>query len=154
MFMYVYRIFISLLLILVHCEVTVEQATHGPLRKICTFTRRDKTIAEIPPLAREDGKIEIVILFKATWPLFTFYTSLTCWRASWKPMFCQTLYKCQQVCVEFSKSSVLLETSTCVLHKNEEFAQLSWKHGICPPKDVAVKVIVIHCCLNSQLKYF
>ncbi|XP_049396378.1 probable LRR receptor-like serine/threonine-protein kinase At1g53420 isoform X1 [Solanum stenotomum] len=57
MFMYVYRIFISLLLILVHCEVTVEQATHGPLRKICTFTRRDKTIAEIPPLAREDEDV-------------------------------------------------------------------------------------------------
>lgn len=78
MFMYVCRIFISLLLILVHCEVTVEQATHGPLRNICTVTKHNTSRSELPPLAREDGKIAIVILLKATWPLFTFYANITC----------------------------------------------------------------------------
>ncbi|XP_027771337.1 probable LRR receptor-like serine/threonine-protein kinase At1g53440 isoform X5 [Solanum pennellii] len=57
MFMYVYRIFISLLLILVHCEVTVEQATHGPLRSICTVTKHNTSRSEIPPLAREDEDV-------------------------------------------------------------------------------------------------
>nr|XP_010317419.1 probable LRR receptor-like serine/threonine-protein kinase At1g53440 isoform X2 [Solanum lycopersicum] len=55
--MLLYRIFISLLLILVHCEVTVEQATHGPLRNICTVTKHNTSRSELPPLAREDEDV-------------------------------------------------------------------------------------------------
>ncbi|PHT61913.1 hypothetical protein T459_34226 [Capsicum annuum] len=40
------------------CEVTLEQATQGPLLKICTTTWFDSSSTNIPPpLAEEDGKI-------------------------------------------------------------------------------------------------
>lgn len=69
-FMYVYRIFISVVLLLVYCEVTVEQATHGPLLKICTTTWfNTKLMPTAPRLAKEDGKIAAVLVFMATPPL-------------------------------------------------------------------------------------
>ncbi|XP_047266505.1 LRR receptor-like serine/threonine-protein kinase ERL2 isoform X2 [Capsicum annuum] len=49
------RVCISLLLLIVILEVTVEQATQGPLRKICTITLYDEKLPNIPPLAKEDG---------------------------------------------------------------------------------------------------
>ncbi|XP_047266495.1 probable LRR receptor-like serine/threonine-protein kinase At1g53420 isoform X4 [Capsicum annuum] len=57
-FMYVYRIFISVVLLLVYCEVTVEQATHGPLLKICTTTWfNTKLMPTAPRLAEEDEDV-------------------------------------------------------------------------------------------------
>ncbi|PHT61924.1 hypothetical protein T459_34237 [Capsicum annuum] len=56
--MYVYRIFISVVLLLVYCEVTVEQATHGPLLKICTTTWfNTKLMPTAPRLAEEDEDV-------------------------------------------------------------------------------------------------
>ncbi|KAF3638884.1 putative E3 ubiquitin-protein ligaseA-like [Capsicum annuum] len=57
MFMHIYRVFISLLLLLVLLEVTVEQATHSPLQRICTTTLYDPKLPNIPPLAKEDGDV-------------------------------------------------------------------------------------------------
>ncbi|KAJ8549057.1 hypothetical protein K7X08_032764 [Anisodus acutangulus] len=59
MFMYVYKVFVSLLVVLVHCEITVELATQGPLRKICTTTWYQANLAEVHPLAKEDGSDEL-----------------------------------------------------------------------------------------------
>ncbi|XP_060187517.1 probable LRR receptor-like serine/threonine-protein kinase At1g53420 isoform X3 [Lycium barbarum] len=49
MFMYVYRVSVSLLLLLVFCERTVEQATQGPLSNICTTTWYNTSLMKIPP---------------------------------------------------------------------------------------------------------
>lgn len=62
--MAMFEIFVSLLLLLVHCKVTVEQATRGPLSTICSTTWRDTNIIPIPPLAEEDGKIATILVFK------------------------------------------------------------------------------------------
>ncbi|PHU19015.1 hypothetical protein BC332_10166 [Capsicum chinense] len=51
------RVCISLLLLIVILEVTVEQATQGPLRKICTITLYDEKLPNIPPLAKEDEDV-------------------------------------------------------------------------------------------------
>ncbi|KAM3393936.1 hypothetical protein P3S68_002937 [Capsicum galapagoense] len=48
---------ISLLLLIVILEVTVEQATQGPLRRICTITLYDEKLPNIPPLAKEDEDV-------------------------------------------------------------------------------------------------
>ncbi|KAM3239364.1 putative LRR receptor-like serine/threonine-protein kinase isoform X7 [Capsicum annuum] len=59
MFMQVYRVFIPLLLLLVLCEVTLEEATQGLLRKICTRTLFHSSSTNIPPppLAEEDENV-------------------------------------------------------------------------------------------------
>ncbi|KAM3306767.1 putative LRR receptor-like serine/threonine-protein kinase [Capsicum chacoense] len=57
MSMHIYRVFISVLLLLVLLEVTVEQATHGPLQRICTNISYDTTLPNVPPLAKEDGDV-------------------------------------------------------------------------------------------------
>ncbi|KAM3394263.1 hypothetical protein P3S68_003265 [Capsicum galapagoense] len=57
MFMFIYRVFTCLLLLLVIFEVAVEQATQGPLRRICTTTLYDEKLPNIPPLAKEDEDV-------------------------------------------------------------------------------------------------
>ncbi|XP_059283467.1 uncharacterized protein LOC132037051 [Lycium ferocissimum] len=54
MSMYLYRVFVPLLLVLIHCKVTVEQETQGPLGKICSDTSKYNENLPMPPLAKED----------------------------------------------------------------------------------------------------